>query len=168
MKAKLEAYEAALSKAGKSVFDLTLKGGDVARGREVFANQGTCLKCHRAEGEGGKAGPRLTGLALRDQPALILQSVINPNALIVPGYGIAVFTLTDGTTVVGTVTEEEPALVGVRTAEGEVKVLERSTIKEQTPAVSPMPPLGLSLTKRDLRDLMAFLGSLTTPPPVLK
>jgi hypothetical protein len=31
-----------------------------------------------------------------------------------------------------------------------------------------MPPVGLSLTKRDLRDLMAFLRSLTTPLPVLK
>ena len=41
-------------------------------------------------------------------------------------------------------------------------------IKERTPPVSPMPPLGLSLTKRDLRDLMAFMNSLTVPLPVLK
>ena len=168
LKEKLAAYEIALTKAGRSVFDLTLKGGDPGRGREVFANQGTCLKCHRAEGEGGKAGPRLTGLALRVPPDQVLQSILNPNAVIMPGFGISVLTLNDGTVIVGTVVEETPGQLGLRTAEGETKWLDKSTIKEQAPALSPMPPLGLSLSKRDLRDLMAFLGTLTTPPPVLK
>jgi len=168
VKEKLAAYETTLGQSGHSVFDLTLQGGDVARGREVFANQGTCLKCHRAEGEGGNAGPRLTGLALRAKPAYVLESIVNPNAVIVPGFGMAVFTRTDGNIVVGTVMEDLPDEVTVRTAEGEKKVLPKASIKEQSPAVSPMPPLGLSLSKRDLRDLMAFLGTLTTPLPVLK
>jgi quinoprotein glucose dehydrogenase len=165
---QLTAYEATLTKAGRSIFDLTLQGGVVARGREVFANQGTCLKCHRAEGEGGRAGPRLTGLALRSKPADVLQSIINPNAVIVPGFGVAVFTMKDDSTVVGTVLEESGEAVMVRTAEGETRRLERSGIRDQSAPISPMPPLGLSLSKRDLRDLMAFLGSLTAPLPVLK
>ncbi|MDB6072275.1 MAG: repeat protein [Verrucomicrobiales bacterium] len=168
VKEKVAAYEAALVKAGHSVFDLALQGGDAARGREVFANQGTCMKCHRAEGEGGKAGPRLTGLALRLPPAAMLESVVNPNAVIVPGFGVTAITLNDGTTVVGTILEETPALVKLRTPEGETHDLESATIREKTPAISPMPPLGLSLSKQDLRDLMAFLKTLTTPPPVLK
>lgn len=165
---RLAAYEAALTAGGHSVLDLTLKGGDPDRGREVFANQGTCLKCHRAEGEGGRAGPRLTGLALRTPPGKILESIVNPNAEIVPGYGISVVTLTDGTTLAGTILEETAAGLTLKTAAGETRAVSRSSVREQTPAVSPMPPLGLSLGKRDLRDLMAFLGTLTTPPPVLK
>ena len=168
LKAKLAAYEASLAKAGHSVYDLTLQGGDPARGREVFANQGTCLKCHRAEGEGGSAGPRLTGLALISQPAQMLESVLYPNNIVVPGFGISVVTLQDGTVLVGTVMAETAESLTLRTAEGETKAVARSTIKEQLPPVSPMPPVGLSLTKRDLRDLMSFLRSLTTPLPVLK
>jgi quinoprotein glucose dehydrogenase len=168
LKAKLAAYEASLAKAGQSIYDLTLQGGDPARGREVFANQGTCLKCHRAEGEGGSAGPRLTGLALISQPAQMLESVLYPNNRVVPGFGISVVTLQDGTVLVGTVMAETAESLTLRTAEGESKAVAKSTIKEQLPPVSPMPPVGLSLTKRDLRDLMAFLRSLTTPLPVLK
>ena len=168
LKAKLSAYESTLTKAGHSIYDLTLQGGDASRGREVFANQGTCLKCHRAEGEGGTAGPRLTGLALRSQPAQMLDSVLYPNNTVVPGYGVSVLTLLDGTVLAGTPAEETTEAMTLRTAEGEVKKIAKTTIKEHTPPISPMPPLGLSLTKRDLRDLMAFLNSLTTPLPVLK
>ena len=168
LREKLAAYETALAKSGHSIFDLTLQGGVPDRGREVFANQGTCLKCHRAEGEGGTAGPRLTGLALRNHPAQILESLLYPNHTVVPGYGISVLALQDGSTLVGTPTIESPGSITIRTAEGEILVVPKSNIKELTPPVSPMPPLGLSLTKRDLRDLMAFLTSLTTPLPVLK
>jgi putative heme-binding domain-containing protein len=168
LKAKLAGYEASLAKDGHSIYDLTLQGGDPARGREVFANQGTCLKCHRAEGEGGSAGPRLTGLALVSQPAQMLDSVLYPNNIVVPGFGISVVTLQDGTVLVGTVMAESAESLTLRTAEGESKVVAKSSIKEQLPPVSPMPPVGLSLTKRDLRDLMAFLRGLTTPLPVLK
>ena len=168
LKAKLAGYEASLAKDGHSIYDLTLQGGDPARGREVFANQGTCLKCHRAEGEGGSAGPRLTGLALVSQPAQMLDSVLYPNNIVVPGFGISVVTLQDGAVLVGTVMAESAESLTLRTAEGESKAVAKSSIKEQLPPVSPMPPVGLSLTKRDLRDLMAFLRGLTTPLPVLK
>ena len=165
---QLAAYEKKLSEKGQSVYDLTLSGGDVGRGRAVFANQGTCLKCHRAEGEGGNAGPRLTGLALRNSPAQMLDSVLYPNHVVMPGYGISVLTLEDGNVVVGSPTEETAEALTLRTPEGEVKQIAKSTIKEQTPPVSPMPPVGMSLTKRDMRDLMAFLSHLTKPLPELK
>ena len=70
--------------------------------------------------------------------------------------------------VAGTIIAETSEHITINTAEGEKRQLARHSIKEQTPAVSPMPPMGLSLAKRDLRDLMAYLYSLTAPQPVLK
>ena len=74
----------------------------------------------------------------------------------------------DGTMPVGTPAEGAPQAVMLRTPDGDVKKIAKSFIQEQMPPVSPMPPPGLSLTKRDLRDLMAFRNSLTEPLPERK
>ena len=75
----------------------------------------------------------------------------------------------DGTMPVGTPAEDAPQAVTRRTPDGDVKKIAKSFIQEQMPPVSPMPPPpGLSLTKRDLRDLMAFRNSLTEPLPERK
>ena len=107
-------------------------------------------------------------MATRQPPVTILESIVHPNAVITAGYGVSVFTLKDDTVVVGTIIAESPEHLKINTAEGQKHQLARQSIKEQTPAVSPMPPMGLSLGKRDLRDLMAYLYSLTAPSPILK
>lgn len=160
VKAKFTALEASLAAAGRTPFDLTVAGGDPVRGRDVFDNQGTCLKCHRIGPVGGSAGPKLDGLATRLKPAEMLQSLVNPNAVIVEGYGIAALTLQDGTAVAGTPVGEDADTVSMRTPAGDVQVVAKKDIKERTPPVSPMPPLGLVLPRRDVRDVMAFLQSL--------
>ena len=165
---KIASYESSLAAAGKSLFDLTLKGGDARKGQQVFANQGTCLKCHKAEGQGGLAGPSLDGLATQRSPVEILESIVHPNAVIITGYGLSVLTLTDGAVIIGTIITESPQHLTIKTAEGEKLEIARRSIKEQTPAVSPMPPMGLSLSKMDLRDLMAYLYSLKSLAPDLK
>ncbi len=165
---KIASYEKSLSAKGESLLDLTLNGGDPNNGKQVFANQGLCLKCHKAEGQGGIAGPDLDGLTTRLSPAKILESLANPNAEIADGYGITILTLTDGTTLAGTTSEETPTQIKVTTAEGAIQQVSRQTIKTQSPAVSPMPPMALTLTKRDLRDLIAYLKSLDTLAPSFK
>ena len=165
---KISSYEKSLVAAGGSLLDLTLSGGDPAKGKQVFANQGMCLKCHKAEGQGGVAGPNLDGLATRLTPDKILESLVNPNAAIAAGYGVTSFVLTDGTTLTGTPTEETPKQITVTTAEGAIQQLSRLTIKSQSSALSPMPPMALVLAKRDLRDLMTYLESLDTPSPTIK
>lgn len=43
-------------------------GGEADRGRELFRERG-CVRCHRAGGQGGSAGPDLTAVAPRDPVA---------------------------------------------------------------------------------------------------
>lgn len=159
-KEKLAVAHGALAARQRSLFDLTLDGGDPIRGRDVFMNQGTCMKCHRIQSVGGRAGPKLDQLATLQTPAQILDSLINPGAVIVDGYGIATFTLDDGSVVAGTPLEETAEHIAMRTPAGAVEKIAKPRITERAPPVSPMPPLGLTLAKKDLRDLMAYLRSL--------
>jgi mono/diheme cytochrome c family protein len=63
--------------------------GDAARGRAVFVKL-QCFACHVVRGERfpapARPGPELTGVGSR-QAGCLLESVLNPNALIVDGPG---------------------------------------------------------------------------------
>ena len=79
--------------AGQPHGDLqfTLSGGDPLRGERVVRSHAgaQCLRCHRVAGFGGEAAPVLDGIgALRDREYL-LQSMIEPSAVLVEGFGEA-------------------------------------------------------------------------------
>ena len=136
-------------------------GGDVKKGEAVFRNQGACLQCHLMNGEGGVQGPDLTTVAKRLSSEKILESLINPNAVIVEGYGMSSATLKDGTTVLGRLareTEQAYVMVGV---DGKETTVKRADVASVTPPVSAMPPMAMALPLPDLRDLVSYLASRT-------
>jgi putative copper export protein len=64
--------------------------GDIARGRQVFVRLG-CFACHAVASEhfppSSGVGPDLTGAGEHHPAGYLLESVINPNAVIVQGPG---------------------------------------------------------------------------------
>jgi putative copper resistance protein D len=66
--------------------------GDAARGRQIFVRLG-CFACHAVAGESFPSssglGPDLTGAGEHHPAGYLLESVINPNAVIVQGPGYA-------------------------------------------------------------------------------
>ena len=100
-----------------SLWDVSLVGGDVEAGRRVarYHPGASCMRCHVIEGQGGDAGPSLAGVGARQDPAGMLQSIVDPHAVIVEGYGEA----------------------------------------------SAMPNMKPLLTPREVRDLVAYLATLT-------
>ena len=144
-----------------NVFSLSSVGGDPAAGGSVFRNQGACLQCHKVGTEGGVQGPDLSIVAERLKPSELLQSVVNPGAAITEGYGLSSVILKNGSALVGRVPKQTDALVQVIAPDGKVTDLKRSDVASITPPVSPMPPLGMTLPPRELRDLIAFLASQT-------
>jgi L-cysteine S-thiosulfotransferase len=68
------------------------KGGDPARGREVFVKL-ECFTCHEVKGESlpapdpDKVGPELSVMAAAHSPEYHAESIINPNAVIDKGKG---------------------------------------------------------------------------------
>jgi quinoprotein glucose dehydrogenase len=64
-------------------------GGDQARGLWLIENHSSasCIRCHIVEGRGGIAGPSLGDVGVRLSPQELLQSIIDPQAVVAEGYG---------------------------------------------------------------------------------
>jgi quinoprotein glucose dehydrogenase len=160
VRAKLNELEATLAEQGRTPDDFVREGGDPHKGRLVFQNQGVCLKCHRGERGGGDAGPELTNIGRLRRSDELLESVVDPNANVVPGYGTLTVYLDDGTTASGTPLEESDKQLVLKSATGEIQRIEPSRIEDRTELTSPMPKPTETLSRQELRDLMAFLLQL--------
>jgi quinoprotein glucose dehydrogenase len=142
----------------------TLEGGDVARGRELFFTKGevSCVRCHRAEGKGGDVGPGLDGISATKQRTYLLESIVAPNATVAEAYRTTVILTDEGHTVAGILVSENADTVKLKTADGTIKEVAVASIDERTSGPSSMPAdLAGKLTRRELRDLIAWLASLT-------
>ncbi|MCB1227353.1 MAG: HEAT repeat domain-containing protein, partial [Verrucomicrobiales bacterium] len=141
-----------------------LQGGDAQRGRQVFADNlaAQCMRCHKVQGGGGMAGPELSqvGVSERASPSYFLESLVNPSAFIVPGYGTAAVTLKDGSSISGVLKAETQDHLTLQDAAGSDRVIPTADIAERSPTISSMPPMGLILTQREIRDVIAYLLSL--------
>ena len=145
----------------------TLAGGDAARGRDVFFTKGevSCVRCHRAEGKGGDVGPALDGIAATKQAPYLLESIVSPDAVVAEAFRTTVILTDAGVTVAGIVMAEGPETVKLKLADGTVKEVAVAAIEERTSGPSAMPAdLVGKLSRRELRDLVAWLATLTKPP----
>jgi quinoprotein glucose dehydrogenase len=146
-------------------FNISLEGGDPVNGASLFASHpvGQCMRCHKAEDKahsgGGDAGPNLAGISARHDRRYLLESLVNPGAVVAPGYGITSVTFKNGATLGGALVEETPDHIDISTPEKLLRA-KRSDIKAFTPPISAMPPMDLLLQPDELRDLVAWLASL--------
>lgn len=156
-------------------FNVALEGGDAANGASLFASHpaGQCMRCHKAETKahsaGGDAGPNLAGIGALHDRNYLLESVINPGAVVTPGYGITSVTFKNGATLGGNLIEETPEHLIVSTPE-KSWLIKRTDFATFTPPVSAMPPMAQLMEPAEIRDLVAWLASLEkkteeTPSP---
>jgi quinoprotein glucose dehydrogenase len=160
VKAKLAKYKASIPEDEKlPKHAVSLEGGEPTKGQEVFEFSGAqCMRCHRiGTGKGGDAGPNLQGVGKRLTRDKILESLIDPSAVIVPGFAMGVFRMADGQIVTGSVMGENEKEITVKLADGKVQTLQVADVKKRLPAVSPMPTMDGVLKPREIRDLISFL-----------
>jgi putative heme-binding domain-containing protein len=144
-------------------FRFALEGGDPARGRSVLLNHpaGQCTACHKiADGAGSDVGPNLRDVANRRDRLYLLQSLVDPQGVVASGYGNIALTMKDGGSIAGQFLSEKDGKVSLRDAAGKEIVVPEESIRERTPVVSTMPPMGFLLQKGEIRDLVAFLATL--------
>jgi quinoprotein glucose dehydrogenase len=146
--------------------DLLTAGGDPLRGRAIALEHlaANCVACHRFESdEGSEVGPLLKSVGGQRTAAELAESLINPSAKIVPGFGFETLTLKDGEVVAGVVTAE-PGLLSksysLRLPDGAVRAIPAAQLASRTPPVSVMPPMLGILTPEEIRDVVAYLGTL--------
>jgi quinoprotein glucose dehydrogenase len=140
-----------------------LDGGDPENGRVVFFEklEVSCVRCHKIGGEGGEAGPDLTGVGSRKDAAYLLESVLYPNRAVAAGFETVVLDLGDNFSVGGIIKEDTAEKVVIITPEDGAMEFAPDEIKGRSGGLSAMPEsMKDLLTPYEIRDLVAFLSSL--------
>ncbi|MBM3868488.1 MAG: c-type cytochrome, partial [Verrucomicrobia bacterium] len=120
-----------------------------------------CTACHRIDSEeGSEVGPILRLVGSQRTKAEIAESLVEPSAKIVPGFGVETIVLKDGSALAGSVLKESAKGLEVRTSDGKVLKLPVSSVASRTPPVSVMPPMLGILTPAEIRDVVAYLSGL--------
>ena len=148
-----------------------LEGGrSFSNGRKMFGI-GSCHACHRFDGEGGAVGPDLTSVHGKFSPYDLLESIVNPGAEVSDQYDASVFTLRDGSQVVGRIMnlnrkrgETGGDVYRITTdmmRPNETRAIRAEDILSIEPSGISMMPRGLLSTMgdSDILDLLAYLLS---------
>lgn len=139
-----------------------LYGGDANKGRSIFMwySNAQCVRCHAVEDRPGTVGPSLYGISNRLSRKQLLEAMIEPSARLAPGYGSVVLNLTDGSRVSGILMAEHKEELIIKTSEAEPLEIPTKRISKRTNVPSGMPPMGSVLSRREIRDLVAYLSTL--------
>ena len=141
----------------KDLGSRVLARANLGNGRRVFSK--TCQNCHRLFGTGGQIGPDITG-SNRANIDYILENILDPSAVVGRDYQVTVVALQNGQVIQGLLKQETDSALTIQTINDKV-VVPKSEIEERTLSnVSMMPERQLeTLTKDEVRDLIAYLGS---------
>jgi putative membrane-bound dehydrogenase-like protein len=143
-------------------FTHTLEGGDADRGRNLFMNHiaAQCIRCHKVkDGKGSDIGPNLKSAGLQGR-GHHLEAIVDPQKTITEGYGSISLTLENGQSIAGLFKSEMKGVIEIKDAEGVITKVASENVKERTPVISTMPPMGAILTKREIRDIIEYLSTL--------
>ena len=144
-------------------YELLTDGGDVTRGKAIInGNLGAnCIACHRVDSnEGSEVGPILQTVGGQRTKEEIAESLVEPSAKIVAGFGIETIVLKDGTTLSGSVLKENAKSIDLRLPDGKLQKVASTLIVSRSPPVSVMPPMLGILTAAEIRDVVAYLSGL--------
>ena len=143
-------------------YSVALHGGDPQVGRQLFRlnSEMQCAKCHALKAADSQVGPSLEGIGKRQDREYLLQSIIEPSAKIVRGYGTVNILLVNGNSVQGVVTQESEKELTIRLPDGSHQTISRQEVEAQSTPSSTMPEFKDKLTLRQIRDLVAFLKTL--------
>jgi putative membrane-bound dehydrogenase-like protein len=135
---------------------VALEGGDLSRGREVFKQQ--CAKCHTHNGEGGKVGPDLTGMAVHPRDELLVH-ILDPSRSVEGNFLQYTIATTDGRVLNGLLASETKTTVDLVDTEGKTQTLQRSEIDEMIASKKSVMPEGFEkqIPPEGFADLLAFL-----------
>lgn len=141
----------------------SMYGGDERRGRSVFFQHQTaqCIRCHAYNDLGGNAGPKMNGIGKLLSREQLLEALIDPSKRLAPGFGVVTLTLASGETVSGVLERETSSSLFLKMGSNADKEVKKAEIKERKDALSSMPDMKGLLSRREIRDVVSFLATLT-------
>lgn len=162
LQALLATYENAKDKSQPmEVYREALYGGNPGQGLNLFRYDSTaqCVRCHVVGHRGSPVGPELTSIAKLLTREQLLEALVDPAARIAPGYGRVTAILVDGQRIEGFFESETDTTITL-VAGDHTHVLTKADVVATEGGVSGMPPMGLLLTKAQLRDIVAYIATL--------
>jgi uncharacterized repeat protein (TIGR03806 family) len=137
--------------------------GDVQRGKQLFFEHAAlnCKTCHRIDGSGGQAGPDLSEIGKKYQPAQLLASILAPSKEIDEKYRTYLVATDEGKLHIGLLVRRTADQIVLRDANDKLIELRAAEVESISPQrVSLMPEGQLAdLTAQQAADLLAFLSS---------
>ena len=145
----------------------SLQNRSFERGEQMY-HALACSSCHVMNGEGGNIGPDLTQAGTRFSIRDLLTAMILPSVSISDQYGATLYTMKDGSTLIGRQlrTDDNNVYVGVNPFDlTNETVLAAEDIASSEPSPVSMMPAGLinRLNEEELKDLIAYLQSAGDP-----
>lgn len=135
---------------------------DPETGRRVFEHPrlAGCFRCHQVEGRGARVGPDLS-LIGRTERHWILESILQPSAMVAPNYQAWVIQTTDGRSMTGMLVNTRLDESEYLNEKGERFKLRSGDMEAVTPSRNSIMPDRLldGLTDQEARDLIAYLMS---------
>ena len=144
-------------------FSECLTGGNANTGKEIFMTHITvqCIRCHKVGKTGSTVGPNLESIALKRDARFLLRSIIAPSADIEPKYRSQTLILDSGKVVVGLPLRKDNNVTVLADAQGKEVVVKNDEIDEALEQKkSIMPEMTKALSRREIRDLVAYLLTL--------
>ena len=130
--------------------------GNASAGRAVFNR--VCVQCHTLFDTGGKVGPDITG-ANRIDLTYLLETIVDPNAVIPNEYRTTEVETKDGRSLTGILKAVNEKTLVIQTA-NELTTLAKQDVASQRLTELSMMPEGLlaPLADQEVRDLLYYLA----------
>jgi putative heme-binding domain-containing protein len=135
--------------------------GNPTRGKAVFEGKGGCTACHRVAATGSRTGPDLSDVGSERRAVEIEQSVLDPDAEILPQNRSYRVTTKSGETITGRLLNVDTFTVLLIDANERLVAFPKASLQEWAFIdKSPMPSYRNKLSSQELADLVAYLVSL--------
>ncbi len=148
-------------KPAEALKQITAHKGDVALGQAIFA-RATCNACHTVSQNEKQKGPYLGNIAETYRRNELVEAILDPNKTIAQGFATNVFSLNDGKSFVGFVTDEAGESVSIRDISSAEHTFKKSEIKDRSTLPTSLMPPGLlsGFTVHEAASLLDYLESL--------
>lgn len=139
------------------------EGGDIDAGKKLFFTKTelSCVRCHKVAQTGGEVGPNLTAIGKTKDNRYLLEAIVNPDAKIAENFETVVLLTEDDELITGILRKETDESIELMDADGKLITVDPESVVSRKKGKSSMPAdLIKHLSRRELRDLVAYLASL--------
>ena len=141
---------------------LVKRKGNAANGAKVFADTGTCAKCHIVNGKGIEVGPDLSEIGSKLTKLAMYESILFPSAGISHNYENWKVLKDDGQMVIGILLGETATEIQIKDDKGISHTIPLDQIDEKKKQQQSLMPEDLhkEISEQDLVDIVEYMMTL--------